>query len=297
MIPLDTLRGVAVSRRVTFSRDRSRVRSISDPNRIAALVRILVAVRGERSQEATHHRARRRRPTKMRMGIRICIDARTSRSQYLARMNGTGHMVAAEKAINAYWFGGGARWQPITISLLPIGALLVAPSAAELVIGRANAAGNLFAGQVPVDRVVAPVRMCKRERSIGGRSRFASRERRPSSLRLRSVLPKAATGKVLRRMLVTDAGVRETNLDGFGRRGSWSWAHDPLCSPGRRGVPVVVPGCLRSRRRVGAQSARACVASRLEPRRPLGPGRRPVRGACDGRRLLIVASSLNRKVM
>jgi Na+/melibiose symporter-like transporter len=53
-------------------------------------------------------------------------------------------------AINAYWFGGGAHWQPITISLLPIGALLVAPNAADLVIGRANAAGNLFALLIPV---------------------------------------------------------------------------------------------------------------------------------------------------
>ena len=65
-------------------------------------------------------------------------------------------------AINAYWFGGGAHWQPITISLLPIGALLVAPRAADLVIGRANAAGNLFALLVPIavgwlsDRTVSP---------------------------------------------------------------------------------------------------------------------------------------------
>ena len=65
-------------------------------------------------------------------------------------------------AINAYWFGGGAHWQPITISLLPIGALLVAPHAADLVIGRANAAGNLFALLVPIavgwlsDRTVSP---------------------------------------------------------------------------------------------------------------------------------------------
>jgi MFS family permease len=65
-------------------------------------------------------------------------------------------------AINAYWFGGGAHWQPITVSLLPIGALLVAPKGAELVIGRANAAGNLFALLVPVavgwlsDRTVSP---------------------------------------------------------------------------------------------------------------------------------------------
>ena len=65
-------------------------------------------------------------------------------------------------AINAYWFGGGAHWQPITISLLPIGALLVAGTNADLVIGRVNAAGNLFALLVPIavgwlsDRTVSP---------------------------------------------------------------------------------------------------------------------------------------------
>src|SRR5713226_2351396 len=65
-------------------------------------------------------------------------------------------------AINAYWFGGGAHWQPITIALLPIGALLVAGASAELLIGRANAAGNLFALLVPIavgwlsDRTVSP---------------------------------------------------------------------------------------------------------------------------------------------
>jgi MFS family permease len=67
-------------------------------------------------------------------------------------------------AINAYWFGGGAHWQPITLSLLPIGATLVIASNADqvLVIGRANAAGNLFALLVPVvvgwlsDRTVSP---------------------------------------------------------------------------------------------------------------------------------------------
>jgi MFS family permease len=65
-------------------------------------------------------------------------------------------------AINAYWFGGGAHWQPITIALLPIGALLVAGTNADLLIGRVNAAGNLFALLVPVavgwlsDRTVSP---------------------------------------------------------------------------------------------------------------------------------------------
>ena len=67
-------------------------------------------------------------------------------------------------AINAYWLGGGVHWQPITISLLPIGALLVTGSSAGAVpiIGRANAAGNLFALLVPIavgwlsDRTVSP---------------------------------------------------------------------------------------------------------------------------------------------
>src|SRR5712692_4116692 len=65
-------------------------------------------------------------------------------------------------AINAYWFGGGAHWQPITIALLPIGALLVAGTNADLLIGRVNAAGNLFALLVPIavgwlsDRTVSP---------------------------------------------------------------------------------------------------------------------------------------------
>ena len=67
-------------------------------------------------------------------------------------------------AINAYWFGGGAHWQPITLSLLPIGATLVITSHSDqiLVIGRANAAGNLFALLVPIvvgwlsDRTVSP---------------------------------------------------------------------------------------------------------------------------------------------
>lgn len=53
-------------------------------------------------------------------------------------------------SINAYWFGGGAHWQPITVSLLPIGALLVARGDSDLVIGRANAAGNLFALLIPI---------------------------------------------------------------------------------------------------------------------------------------------------
>src|SRR5258708_1232589 len=65
-------------------------------------------------------------------------------------------------AINAYWFGGGAHWQPITSALLPMGALIVAGTNADLLIGRVNAAGNVFALLVPVavgwlsDRTVSP---------------------------------------------------------------------------------------------------------------------------------------------
>src|SRR4029077_78278 len=65
-------------------------------------------------------------------------------------------------AINAYWFGGGAHWQPITIALLPIRALIVAGAHADPLIGRVNAAGIVFALLVPVavgwlsDRTVSP---------------------------------------------------------------------------------------------------------------------------------------------
>jgi len=53
-------------------------------------------------------------------------------------------------AINAFWFGGGAHWQPISISLLPVGAILVAAHGPELVVGRATAAGGIFAMLVPI---------------------------------------------------------------------------------------------------------------------------------------------------
>src|SRR3984893_15016055 len=43
-------------------------------------------------------------------------------------------------AINAFWFGGGAHWQPIYISLIPVGATLIAGSNADLLIGRVTAA-------------------------------------------------------------------------------------------------------------------------------------------------------------
>jgi MFS family permease len=53
-------------------------------------------------------------------------------------------------ALNAFWFGGGAHWQPISISLLPVGAMLVSRHAPELVVGRATAAGGIFAMLVPI---------------------------------------------------------------------------------------------------------------------------------------------------
>jgi MFS family permease len=53
-------------------------------------------------------------------------------------------------AINAFWFGGGAHWQPIYISLIPVGATLVAGSRADLLIGRVTAAGGIFALLTPI---------------------------------------------------------------------------------------------------------------------------------------------------
>jgi MFS family permease len=53
-------------------------------------------------------------------------------------------------ALNAFWFGGGAHWQPISISLLPVGAMLVSARSPELVVGRATAAGGIFAMLVPI---------------------------------------------------------------------------------------------------------------------------------------------------
>ena len=53
-------------------------------------------------------------------------------------------------ALNAFWFGGGAHWQPISISLLPVGAMLVSRHSPELVVGRATAAGGIFAMLVPI---------------------------------------------------------------------------------------------------------------------------------------------------
>ena len=53
-------------------------------------------------------------------------------------------------AINAFWFGGGAHWQPIYISLIPVGAGLIAKSNADLLIGRVTAAGGVFALLTPI---------------------------------------------------------------------------------------------------------------------------------------------------
>src|SRR5438552_1795251 len=53
-------------------------------------------------------------------------------------------------AINAFWFGGGAHWQPIYISLIPVGATLIARSNADLLIGRVTAAGGVFALLTPI---------------------------------------------------------------------------------------------------------------------------------------------------
>ena len=47
-------------------------------------------------------------------------------------------------AINAFWFGGGAHWQPIYIALIPVGATLIAGSNADLLIGRVTAAGGVL---------------------------------------------------------------------------------------------------------------------------------------------------------
>src|SRR6202521_3576373 len=53
-------------------------------------------------------------------------------------------------AINSFWFGGGAHWQPIYISLIPVGATLIAGKNADLLIGRVTAAGGVFALLTPI---------------------------------------------------------------------------------------------------------------------------------------------------
>jgi MFS family permease len=54
-------------------------------------------------------------------------------------------------AINAFWFGNGAHWQPILVALIPEGAkLIVGDRASDLLVGRATAAGGVFALLVPL---------------------------------------------------------------------------------------------------------------------------------------------------
>lgn len=54
-------------------------------------------------------------------------------------------------AINAFWFGNGAHWQPLFIALVPEGAkLIVGNHASDLLVGRATAAGGVFALLVPL---------------------------------------------------------------------------------------------------------------------------------------------------
>ncbi|HEX3606596.1 MAG TPA: MFS transporter, partial [Candidatus Dormibacteraeota bacterium] len=54
-------------------------------------------------------------------------------------------------AINAFWFGNGAHWQPILVALIPEGAkLLVGDAGSDALVGRATAAGGVFALLVPL---------------------------------------------------------------------------------------------------------------------------------------------------
>ncbi|HVS42775.1 MAG TPA: MFS transporter, partial [Candidatus Dormibacteraeota bacterium] len=54
-------------------------------------------------------------------------------------------------SINAFWFGNGAHWQPILVALVPEGAkLLVGANASDALVGRATAAGGVFALLVPL---------------------------------------------------------------------------------------------------------------------------------------------------
>src|SRR5216684_2164076 len=46
--------------------------------------------------------------------------------------------------INAYWFGRGAHWRAILVSLLFVGATLVASKDAVLLQGRVMTAGSIF---------------------------------------------------------------------------------------------------------------------------------------------------------
>src|SRR5207247_11482967 len=53
-------------------------------------------------------------------------------------------------ALNAFWFGGVAHWQPIYSRLIPLGATLIAGRDADLLIGRVTAAGGVFALLTPI---------------------------------------------------------------------------------------------------------------------------------------------------
>jgi len=69
--------------------------------------------------------------------------------------------------INAFWLGTGAHWQPIFVSLLPLGVKLVDPAHKELLVGRATAAGGVLALLVPI----AVGRLSDRTTSHWGRRR------------------------------------------------------------------------------------------------------------------------------
>lgn len=54
-------------------------------------------------------------------------------------------------AINAFWFGNGAHWQPIFVSLVPVGAILVVGERdSPGLIGKVTATGGVFALLVPI---------------------------------------------------------------------------------------------------------------------------------------------------
>jgi len=73
----------------------------------------------------------------------VMTAATAARSERLGR----GRMAA----VNAFWFGQAAHWQPLFISLVPVSALLVVSHKdADLLIGRATAAGGVFALLVPI---------------------------------------------------------------------------------------------------------------------------------------------------
>ena len=79
------------------------------------------------------------------------VDLRTH-SRTPGQRHGDGQMSRRRLVgINAFWFGNGAHWQPIFVALIPEGAKLVAGrDAADDLVGRATAAGGLFALLVPL---------------------------------------------------------------------------------------------------------------------------------------------------